>query len=964
MANITVTTNQQVIDVTTSGGVNVTNTTDTITVLPSGTLIIQGPDTYSINASTVAGGANLNLLNSNGTNDAVKIASGTNVTVSRTDADTISIASTDTNTTYAIASAATTGGANLNLVGSDSTTDSVAYKGAGATTVTSTDANTVTITSTDTNTTYTQNASATTGGANLNLVGSDSTTDSVKFASGTGITVSRTDADTITITNTVVGDVVGPASATDNALARFDTTTGKLIQNSNAILNDTGDLSIAGDLTVTGQEITTGSTSSINITRDTSLTSSILSPLTLRLTTTGTPAVGIGTSLAFETETAVGVNTQAGLIQLQSTNIGSGTENFNMNFILRSGGVDQERMYLTSAGNLVIDGDFTVIGNDIKSSTAATALTLSGSNVTVAGTLEVDGNQIKASDGTTALTLSASTGNVAVAGTLDVQGGTITESTGALSITTGAANGAITLAPNGTGNVALTLANGGNLTNSRNYVFGAIRNATTESNGDIWVLDADSGGAGTLPVRGVSIDNSSDTAKQAGAVVRNYSNTAAFSPRMVFERARGTSASPTTLSSGDTIGLISGTGYSSTLGWVNDTLPLVPAFASFTTSEAWVNNTNLGTQFNLSLAPSATTLTTAANLVSVIAANPQTFACRSDSYTWSNGKTGTTQRMALDVSGNLTVSAGITSTTGNITATAGNIVATAGSITANTNITATTGNITATAGNISTNTGSINANGAFDSNQALSATADLLNTNFAAGSSIGIQTNYWTSSAKTTRSVPQNTWKLGNFRFNSYSDTAGTFALGAQVFAEATENWTSSANGSRVVFLANKKLQSWTTGHQAVISAAPEESSIMSDTITLENSAGTDFAVLSANTAKFNVPVTTELTTTTISEGTTYTPAATVDNNISVQINTLSGGTTVIDLASLTGNTRGASYNILVFNNTASGTPIQVKNTRINTNNLTTHTITSGDRIIVNAYVVGDYATATHLVVA
>jgi hypothetical protein len=36
------------------------------------------------------------------------------------------------------------------------------------------------------------------------------------------------------------GDVVGPASATDNALARFDGTTGKLIQNSSATLSDTG----------------------------------------------------------------------------------------------------------------------------------------------------------------------------------------------------------------------------------------------------------------------------------------------------------------------------------------------------------------------------------------------------------------------------------------------------------------------------------------------------------------------------------------------------------------------------------------------------------------------------------------------------------------------------------------------------------------------------------------------------
>ena len=38
------------------------------------------------------------------------------------------------------------------------------------------------------------------------------------------------------------GDVVGPASATDNALARFDGTTGKLIQNSVATLDDSGNM--------------------------------------------------------------------------------------------------------------------------------------------------------------------------------------------------------------------------------------------------------------------------------------------------------------------------------------------------------------------------------------------------------------------------------------------------------------------------------------------------------------------------------------------------------------------------------------------------------------------------------------------------------------------------------------------------------------------------------------------------
>ena len=38
------------------------------------------------------------------------------------------------------------------------------------------------------------------------------------------------------------GDVVGPASATDNAIARYDGTTGKLIQNSTVTLSDVGDI--------------------------------------------------------------------------------------------------------------------------------------------------------------------------------------------------------------------------------------------------------------------------------------------------------------------------------------------------------------------------------------------------------------------------------------------------------------------------------------------------------------------------------------------------------------------------------------------------------------------------------------------------------------------------------------------------------------------------------------------------
>lgn len=48
---------------------------------------------------------------------------------------------------------------------------------------------------------------------------------------------------TITSNDEFDGDVVGPASATDNAIARFDTTTGKLIQNSIVTVSDAGAVS-------------------------------------------------------------------------------------------------------------------------------------------------------------------------------------------------------------------------------------------------------------------------------------------------------------------------------------------------------------------------------------------------------------------------------------------------------------------------------------------------------------------------------------------------------------------------------------------------------------------------------------------------------------------------------------------------------------------------------------------------
>ena len=277
--------------------------------------------------------------------------------------------------------------------------------------------------------------------------------------------------------------------------------------------------------------------------------------------------------------------------------------------------------------------------------TSGTEVTL-GSNATDAATPSTivarDGSGNFSAGGAT---LGAVTVGVTTDNTIDTTSGNLTLQTavgvnaGTLVLTAGA-NGAITLAPNGTGNVVNTFSNGGNLTNNRNYVFGAIRNATTAAAGDVWNFNA-TGAVG--PLRGISLDNSADTTKNPGEIIRSYSGSAATGQRgrLVFEKARNTAASPTANQAADLLGSIEATGYSST-GWVNDTIPVSPGTMVFACAENWVSNTNLGTTYSLNLAPTATTISTVANLVNVVNVNPQLNQGRSDSFTWGSGKSATT----------------------------------------------------------------------------------------------------------------------------------------------------------------------------------------------------------------------------------------------------------------------------------------------------------------------------------
>jgi hypothetical protein len=59
---------------------------------------------------------------------------------------------------------------------------------------------------------------------------------------------------------TGAGDVSGPASSVDNALPRYDGTTGKLLQSSALTIDDTGNVSLPGGATVDGRDVSVDGT--------------------------------------------------------------------------------------------------------------------------------------------------------------------------------------------------------------------------------------------------------------------------------------------------------------------------------------------------------------------------------------------------------------------------------------------------------------------------------------------------------------------------------------------------------------------------------------------------------------------------------------------------------------------------------------------------------------------------------
>ena len=140
------------------------------------------------------------------------------------------------------------------------------------------------------------------------------------IVAGTNITVTGTwPNQTIAASGGGTGDVVGPASATDNALVRFDSTTGKLIQNSVVTVADTtgnmsgvGTLSMNGELTYGGVTLNNGVTGTGKMVLDTSptlVTPALGTPTSGTLTNaTGLPISSGVSGLGTDVATALAVN--------------------------------------------------------------------------------------------------------------------------------------------------------------------------------------------------------------------------------------------------------------------------------------------------------------------------------------------------------------------------------------------------------------------------------------------------------------------------------------------------------------------------------------------------------------------------------------------------------------------------------------------------------------------------------
>ena len=191
------------------------------------------------------------------------------------------------------------------------------------------------------------------------------------------------------------GDVVGPGSATDNAITRFDGVTGLLIQNSTATLDDSGVVSVSGanisGLTASSAVATDASKNLVSVANTGTGDNVLATSPTLITPDLGTPSALVGTNISGTAAafTASNVTTNANLTGGVTSVGNAATVVTNANL---TGGVTSVGNAATVVTNANLTGMVTSVGNaaslgSFTSAQLAAALTdETGSGVLVFGT--------------------------------------------------------------------------------------------------------------------------------------------------------------------------------------------------------------------------------------------------------------------------------------------------------------------------------------------------------------------------------------------------------------------------------------------------------------------------------------------------------------------------------------------------------------------------------------------------